>query len=114
MKSEEYFNIKTASVENNLDQKLVRNFASRLAPNEKLRFQGQMHYKITPEFQRLKKFGRGGCITQSRAKSEYKLKQSEVDNLIFAEVKNPHYSKANSMKLLLKDEVINYIQTTKL
>lgn len=44
-------------------------------------------------------------ITKSRIKSEYRLKESDLDKLKFLEVDNPHYKVAGNMKLYLLKQV---------
>lgn len=44
-------------------------------------------------------------ITKTRAKSEYRLNENEINRLEFFEVKNPVYATAHPMKLFLLDHV---------
>lgn len=44
-------------------------------------------------------------ITKSRAKSEYKLKDSDLADLLSIETINPHFKSASAMILYLKDDV---------
>jgi len=45
-------------------------------------------------------------ITKSRAKSEYKLKDKDLADLLHMETTNPHFKSASSMILYLKDDVV--------
>lgn len=51
------------------------------------------------------RYGKGGLITATSAKQDFKLKEKDLEKLICTEVKNPHYSSAKPMRLYYRDEV---------
>lgn len=54
----------------------------------------------------------GYCITQTRAKTEFKLTDKQLSKFKFIEAKNPHYSSAPPMKLYLLKQIIDTITRT--
>jgi hypothetical protein len=104
-----YLSTKAASEKYQVDIKLIKKFVGKMSREDVQIKNGENQYRLTKEFKRLLKFGKGGCITKTTAMNEYKLSDAQIDKLLFCETKNPHYSCAKPMKLLLKDEVVNYL-----